>query len=239
MEGQTDEVVHQYTLKQQQQQQLLTQSDSSYSPILRQTVEEFLPYVNFISISVSELVQHLFSTGVLTGEEVVGIMQARQGLTTPTLPMFVSTYHKKRESLLRSTVLICSSTTIASSLNYFYHAKLTLNVLDSFSVSQTVSMVRLLSTCVASLQEGTVKVWDCDKTMVRQAEWKGSQCAFKRPVELVAGRKYTVTLTCREAWFAALQKQFVVVWRGVTFSGQTQCNGKLVVEYLEEKPQQN
>ncbi|KAK4304094.1 hypothetical protein Pmani_023941 [Petrolisthes manimaculis] len=210
-----------------------TTLQSHYSPTLRGMVEEFLPYVNFLSMSSRELVLHVFNTSVLSGQEIVGILQTRQGLASPNLPMFISQYHKKRESLLKSTVLLSSSTSIASSLNYFYHAKLTLNVLESFSVSQTVSVVRILSTCVASLQEGTVKVWDCDNVLLNEARWCGSQCTFKRPVVMVDGKRYTITLTCREAWFAALQKQFVVVWKSITFAGQTQCNGKLVVEYLE------
>ncbi|KAK4304095.1 hypothetical protein Pmani_023942 [Petrolisthes manimaculis] len=207
----------------------------NYDPVLRRTVEEFLPYVKFQSLSVHDLVLHVFSSGVLTGGECGGVLQAREGIQTADLPIFLNVYQERRQPTMKYTVFVAPSNILDINLSYYYHEQISLNVLQNLRVSRCVSVVRISSTCITSLVEGSVKVWDSENKLVIIGIWSGCHCYFSNTMssalQLNPEKNYTVTVTCREAWCATLQRPFTAVGN-VTFGGETQCQGKVEIEYL-------
>ncbi|XP_069174515.1 BTB/POZ domain-containing protein 2 isoform X2 [Procambarus clarkii] len=199
---------------------------------LRQTVEEFLPLVRFLNMTLHEMVTCVFPSGILTGDESVALVLNLKGKHS-ALPYFVSqTTVGKRESSMKTTVLSSLNSAYGSSTQFTFHNQVTVNLLRNFMTTRTVSLVKISAICTVSLQEGVVNIWNSANEIVGRGTWQGTSCSFRRPVRLLPTKAYTISLTLRDAMSSTGANNVVsVTHQGTGFSGQTLCNGKIVIDY--------
>lgn len=203
---------------------------------LKKTVEEFLPLVRFDEMSVEELVTWVFPSGIFTGDECVALVMNVKGIHTSALPASISqTENIGRKRMQRSTTLLSLNSTNGSSIGYIYYDKVNVNLLQNILINKSISLLGVSATCLISLLDGTLTIFDSANEVIERGVWQGTSCSFRRPVRLLPTKSYKIVLTNSNALCAYHINTFVSeIQDGVSFSGQTTCNGKIVLTYLTD-----
>ncbi|MPC58907.1 hypothetical protein E2C01_052918 [Portunus trituberculatus] len=199
---------------------------------LRAVIDEFLPYVRFLAMSLNEFVTEVEGSQLLSPDECMAVVRAMRG-TAPAavLPHFISANDTRRRRGL-VTVAVLVSPPSNETLSFEYMEVLSINLMQNLTVSAALHLVRLASTGVCSLREGSVVVWDESGDHVARGVWSGNGCLFRRPVSLAVGRRYSAVLTLKEAWCVLTTTAINVTHKRIVFRGQTQCGGILRLEYM-------
>ena len=195
-------------------------------------IEEFLPYVRFLAMDLDEFMSEVEPSKLLTPDESLAVVRSLRNVAPPAaLPSFMSADATRRREAVVNVVLLLNPPP-NDSLILKHHNRLSLNLVQNFTVGAAVHLVRLSSTGVCSLREGNVVVWNELGNHVAKSVWTGNGCLFRRPVTLSVGQRYSVVLTVREAWCALTTSAISVTHRRTVFKGQTQCGGCLRLEYM-------
>ncbi|KAK8387882.1 hypothetical protein O3P69_020063 [Scylla paramamosain] len=199
---------------------------------LRAIIDEFLPYVRFLAMDLNEFVNEVEGSQLLSPDECMAVVRALRGIApAPVLPHFISAdATRRRKGLVTVAVLISPPSN--EPLTFEYLEILSINLMQNLTVSTAVHLVRLASTGVCSLREGSVVVWDEGGDHVARGVWSGNGCLFRRPVSLAVGRRYSAVLTLKEAWCVLTTTTINVTHKRIVFRGQTQCGGRLRLEYM-------
>lgn len=199
---------------------------------LRAVIDEFLPYVRFLAMDLNEFMSEVERTDLLTPSECMAVIRALRNLKTPSvLPTFVSAdATRRRESVLSVVLLTNPPPEVPLTLDYY--EGISLNLVQNFTVGTAVHLVRLSTMGVCTLRDGSVKVWDEGGDHVAKGVWTGNSCHFRRPVTLTEKRRYSVVVTVRDAWCALATTTINVTHRRNLFKGETQCGGRLRLEYV-------
>nr|XP_053629788.1 uncharacterized protein LOC128686490 [Cherax quadricarinatus] len=155
---------------------------------LRQVIEEFLPEVRFLTMTVDEVVEHVLPTKIFTPDEIIPILMSIKNMKNVSLPTGFSNNREKRyfdDSTLSSIRIQLG---IACGIKHFQPGEL--SFLRKITFSEAIYLKKIV--CHGSIFQNcnTLTIKNVAGHVIATTNVSGKEANFETPVSLASGTEF-------------------------------------------------